>query len=77
MNGRNSIVKNAKKFSERNAKISPVNSLPYRGIVKTEKISLSYNVNDYVYSKWKSILHRMDFVNLKVRFMQILASTLD
>jgi len=43
-----------KKFSEHNAKIG--NSLPLpRNRQQTEMISLSYDVNDHVYSKSKSI----------------------
>jgi len=44
--GLNFILKNAKFFSERNAKISPE-------ILKNEMISLSYDVNIHVYSKSK------------------------
>jgi len=54
MNGRNSIAKYAKKFSERSSKKSPENDR-YRETVKTEMISLSYDVNDHVYYKSKFV----------------------
>jgi len=52
MIGRNFIVKNAKKISELSAKNFAWNSLSMPRICqKTEVMSLSYDVNDYVYSK--------------------------
>jgi len=52
---RNFIVKSVENFSEHNAKISPGNSLPYREILKTKMISLSYDDNNHVYCKSKFI----------------------
>jgi len=53
MIGRNSI---AKIFSELNEKISPENLLyHYRESLKNEMISLSYDVNDHVFSKSNSV----------------------
>jgi len=52
MNDRNFIVNNVEKFFEHNANISPENSLPLpRYRQKNEINSLSYDVNDCVYSK--------------------------
>jgi len=51
MIGGNFIVKNSKKISKRNDKISPENSLPLSINPKqSELISLNYDVNDHVYS---------------------------
>jgi len=52
--GRSFTAKNAKKISEHNAKNFARNSLPLpRNRQKTKLISLSYDVNDHVYSKLK------------------------
>jgi len=50
---------NTKKFSKYIVNISPENSLP-RNCQKTEKISLSNDVNDHVCSKSKSTWLRTD-----------------
>jgi len=48
-------------------KVSPENSLPLpRNRQKTEMISISYDVNDHVYSKSKSIQLRTDLANIEV-----------
>jgi len=64
----NFIVKISEKFFERNAKNSPENSLTLsRNRKSTKRISLSYDINDHVYLKSKSVLFRMDLVNFKLR----------
>jgi len=53
---RNSIVKIWKHFSGRNAKISVENSLAIpRNRQKNVNILLSYDVNNHIYSKSKSV----------------------
>jgi len=54
VNGRNSIVKSSQFISEHNAKISPKNFIPLPRNSK-KRISLSYDVNDHVYSKLKFV----------------------
>jgi len=50
-------VKKREKFSERNAiQFWLIFPYRYREIVKTEKVSLSYDANDHVYLKSKSRL---------------------
>jgi len=56
MIARNYIVKISEKLPEPNAKNSSENSISWpRYRKRTENISLSYDVNDHVYSKPKSI----------------------
>jgi len=55
-------VKYAKKFLNPIQKISPKNSLSLpRNRLITEMVSLSYDVNDHVYSKSKSTLTSYGF----------------
>jgi len=56
MIGRNFIVRNMEIYYEQIAKKLPENSLPLpRSRKKNEIISLNFDFNDHVYSKFKSI----------------------
>jgi len=84
MIGKNCIGKKQKSFLNTMQNISPVNSLPLpRNRQNVEMISLSYDVNDYVYSKSKSSCltswlfksssqYPYKFVKLNVKFHIIL-----
>jgi len=62
---RNVTVKSSKKIFEQKAKISPENFLLLtRNRQKTEMISLTYDVNDHVYSKSNSFLLCTDLANI-------------
>jgi len=66
MISRNFIVKNAVNFSEHNAKIFE-NSLPLpKNRRQTKNISLSYDVNDRIYLKSKSVQLRTDLAKIDV-----------
>jgi len=52
---RNSIVKDAKTFSQHNAKNCLNIPCRCQKILKTKTISFNYDVNDHVYFKLKSV----------------------